>query len=300
MLMKNPKIYLLFILVIAMLLDTTACSRTAATSTPMPTLAPGGYERTLTVKEQTRSYLLYVPSGLDTSQPVPVVFGFHGYGGTGPGFQHVTGLSVIADANGFLVVYPEGEGSDHSWNAGGCCAGASMAALDDVAFVRQIISDLKTIVYMDLKRIYATGHSNGSMFVYRLACDMSDTFAAIAPVAGPLFYSPCKPERPVSVMHVHGLADLAVPYAGGPSGYPGLVFPSADESIAAWVKLDGCTGAAQVDEQGIVTHTTYASCKDNTAVELYAIDGLDHTWPQPEVWPASDTIWEFFAAHPKP
>ena len=173
----------------------------------------------LTVKDQSRSYLLYVPPSLDSSQPVPVVFGFHGYTGTGPGFRDGTGFNAIADANGFLVVYPQGEGGDRSWNAGGCCAGARAADLEDVAFIRQIISDLKTIANMDPKRIYATGHSNGAMFVYRLACEMSDTFAAIAPVAGPLFYSPCKPKEPVSVMHVHGLADPAVPYAGGP--YPG-------------------------------------------------------------------------------
>ena len=56
-----------------------------------------------------------------------------------------------------------------------------------------------------------------------------------------------------------------------------MVFPSVEESIAAWVKLDGCTGEAQVEEQGAVTHTAYASCKADTAVELYAIEGLDHS-----------------------
>jgi polyhydroxybutyrate depolymerase len=299
--MKSLKICLFILLAIAMLLGTASCSRTAATSTPMPTLAPGGYQRTLMVKGQSRSYLLYVPPNLDNSQPVAVVFGFHGYTGTGQSFRDVTGFNDIAAANGFLVVYPEGEGGDHSWNAGGCCAGARMADLEDVAFIRQVISDLKTIANIDPKRIYATGHSNGAMFVYRLACEMADTFAAIAPVAGPLFYSPCKPKGPVSVMHVHGLADLAVPYTGGPYvGYSSMVFPSVEESIAAWVRLDGCSDEALVDEQGAVTHTAYASCKAGTAVELYAIEGLGHIWPQPDVWPASETIWEFFAAHPKP
>jgi polyhydroxybutyrate depolymerase len=299
--MKNARICLLILIAIAMLLGAAACSRAAATSTPMPTLQPGGYERTLTVKGQSRSYLLYVPPNLDNAQPIPVVFGFHGYTGTGPGFRDVTGFNVIAEANGFLAVYPEGEGGDRSWNAGGCCAGAQVTDLEDVAFIRQIISDLKAIVNVDPKRIFATGHSNGAMFVYRLACEMSDTFAAIAPVAGPLFYSPCKPKQPVSVIHVHGLADTSVPYAGGSyPGRPSMVFPSAEESIAAWVELDGCSGEARVNEQGIVMHTAYASCKDNTAVELYAIEGLAHTWPQPEVWPASQAIWEFFAAHPKP
>jgi len=299
--MKNPKLYLLLFLALAGLTGITACRQTAATRTPLPTLQPGSYERTLTVKGMARSYLLYVPPNLDNSQPVPVVMGFHGYTSNGASFRDGTGFNAIADANDFLVVYPEGEGGDHSWNAGGCCAGAKGADLEDVAFVRQIVSDLKTIVDVDPKRIYATGHSNGAMFSYRLACEMSDTFAAVAPVAGPLFYSPCKPKQPVSVIHVHGLVDPVVPFSGGPyPGYPSMVFPSVDASIAAWVKLDGCTGQVKVEEQGIVTHTAYASCKKGTVVELYAIDGLVHVWPQPDVWLASDTIWEFFAAHPKP
>jgi polyhydroxybutyrate depolymerase len=268
------------------------------TPTPMPTLAPGSYERMLTTESQPRLYLLYVPPGLDSSQPVPVVMAFHGYSSNGLRFRDVTGFNTLADANSFLVVYPEGEGGDHSWNAGGCCAGARAVDLDDVAFVRQVVADLKTVANIDSRRIYAMGHSNGAMFVYRLACEMSDTFAAVAPVAGPLFYSPCNPAQPVSVIHVHGLADTSVPYAGGQ--FSGMAFPSAEESIAAWVKLDGCSGEAQVGKQGIVTHTSYATCQVGSAVELYAIDGLGHTWPQPEVWPASDTIWEFFAAHPKP
>jgi polyhydroxybutyrate depolymerase len=299
--MKNPKICLLILIVAAMSIGIAACSRTAATSTPMPTLAPGGYQRTLTVNGQSRSYLLYVPPNMNSSQPVPVVFGFHGYTSNGASFRDVTGFNAIADTNGILAVYPEGEGGDHSWNAGGCCAGARTADLEDVTFIRQIISDLKVIANIDPKRIYATGHSNGAMFVYRLACEMSDIFAAIAPVAGPLFYSPCKPKEPISVMHVHGLADASVPYAGGPyAGYPTMIFPSVEESIAAWVKLDGCTGDAQVEEQGGVTHTAYASCKAGTTVELYTIEGLGHIWPQPDVWPASERIWGFFSAHPKP
>ena len=299
--MKSLKSCLLIFIVVAMSIGTASCSRTAATSTPMPTLAPGGYQRTLAVNGQSRTYLLYVPPNLDSSQPVPVVFGFHGYTANGARFRDVTGFNAIADTNGILAVYPEGEGGDHSWNAGGCCAGARTAGLEDVAFVRQILSDLKTIANIDPQRIYATGHSNGAMFVYRLACEMADTFAAIAPVAGPLFYSPCKPEKPVSVIHVHGLADTSVPYAGGAfAGYPSMTFPSVAESIAAWVKLDGCTADAQVDEQGVVTHTAYASCKGGAAVELYAIEELDHSWPQPDLWPASERIWEFFAAHPKP
>jgi polyhydroxybutyrate depolymerase len=267
----------------------------------MPTLAPGGTERTLVVEGQARSYLLYVPPGLDSSQPVPVVLGVHGYSSTPQRFRDVSGFNPIAEANGFLAVYPQGEGGDRSWNAGGCCGGAGYANLEDVDFVRQLLSDLKTIANLDPKRIYATGHSNGAMFVYRLACEMSDTFAAIAPVAGPLYYSPCEPEEAVSVIHVHGAIDTAVPYGGGQHPInPNLTYPSVPETLAAWAKLDGCESRALVDDRGDIVHTTYSSCESDAAIELYVLRGLGHTWPQPEKWPASQMIWEFFAAHPKP
>ena len=142
------------------------------------------------------------------------------------------------------------------------------------------------------------------MFSYRLGCEMSDTFAAIAPVAGWLLTNPCQPQQPVSVVHVHGLNDN---YAGGifPMMVNGvntdIVYPPVEQGIATWVQLDGCTGAAQVEKQGVVTHTVNSSCRAGTAVELYAIEGWPHLWPEPNVFPtfSSPMIWAFFAAHPK-
>jgi polyhydroxybutyrate depolymerase len=163
---------------------------------------------------------------------VPVVFVFHGWRNTASSFQPV-GLKEMADANGFLLVTPDGSGpgDDTSWNAGGCCGSAAADEVDEAAFVRQMLSDLGTLANLDPRRIYAAGFSNGAMLVYRLACEMSDTFAAVAPLAGTLFYTPCQPQQPVSVVHVHGLADTIVPYAGGGDLISGG-FPSVEQSIA--------------------------------------------------------------------
>jgi polyhydroxybutyrate depolymerase len=155
----------------------------------------------------------------------------------------MTGFNEIADTGGFLVVYPTG--IELSWNASICCEPAVTNNVDEPAFVRQILADLGTIASIDPKRIYALGHSNGTMLSYQLACEMSDTFAAIASVSGVLAYSPCEPSQPVSVLHVHDLEDGYIPYAGpsGLSPFGGVPndFPPVEQGISTWVQLDGCT-----------------------------------------------------------
>lgn len=222
-------------------------------------------------------------------------------------------LNELSDQANFLVIFPAGTGTnenDASWNAGAPCCGIAVEKnIDDVAFVRQILADVKTIVPIDSKRIFATGMSNGAMFSYRLGCEMSDTFAAIAPVAGVLEYSACQPQEPVSLIHIHGMADPLVPFQGqkysGPLTYPEysprVLFQPITQSIATWSQFDGCSGAPQITrEHHNVTHTLYASCRSNTQVELYAIDDVGHTWTSDPVFPTTQTIWNFFVAHPKP
>jgi polyhydroxybutyrate depolymerase len=335
--MKNPGYFLLAMLAIALLIGTVSCSRLAPTptptftptltSTPMPTstltpipsptptstktslptptpiseptIQPGNYTRSVKIGSWGRSYYLHIPSNISSLRPAPVVFAFHGNTMTNSDMEAYTGFTTIANQYGFLIIYPQGVFS--SWNAGGCCGGAMDENIDETAFVRWILSDLETLAPIDPKRIYATGFSLGGMLVYRLACEMSDTFAAIAPVSGRLYYNPCQPQQPVSVIHIHGLSDPVVPYVE--SGIPdvsGFIPPPIEQGIATWAQLDGCTSSPQIEKQDIVTHTVYSSCKSGTAVELYTLDGLEHAWAQPDLWPTSTTIWEFFAAHPKP
>jgi polyhydroxybutyrate depolymerase len=310
------RIWLYTFIAATLLVGVVACGQTVATPTAVPTaipsstatiaaatLQPGDLERTLTVNGVERTYLLHIPPGLDSTKPVPVVFAFHGYDieiyFEISDLQNMTGFNDIADQSGFLLVYPKGISG--VWNAGTCCGSAAENNVDEVSFVRQILSDLGTIASVDAKRIYATGFSMGGMLSYRLACEMSDTFAAIAPVVGALVYDPCQPAQPVSVMQVHGMSDTAIPYAGGVGLFMSgnNVFPPVEQEIATWVQLDGCTGSAQVETQGITTHTVYASCQAGTAVELYTLDALGNNWPSQYVLPVSQMIWDFFAAHPK-
>ena len=53
---------------------------------------------------------------------------------------------------------------------------------------------------------------------YRLACELSDKIAAIAPVDGSipdLIINGCNPANPVSVLAINNVNDPLVPYEGG-------------------------------------------------------------------------------------
>ena len=63
-------------------------------------------------------------------------------------------------------------------------------------FIGKVLDDSATCPTVDAKRVYATGISNGGMMCYRLASEMSDRIAAIAPVAGTIAIDTTIPSVP--------------------------------------------------------------------------------------------------------
>ncbi len=283
---------------------------TATTPAPTPsptqaaTLPAGDTPRTLTVGGMERTYRLYIPAGVKTDQPEPLVFIFHGFQQSAVTAHAQSGMNDMADANGFLVAYPNGSGPDNarSWNASGCCGYALENNVDDESFIRAMLADVESIAKVDPKRIYASGFSNGALLSFRLACEMADIFAAVAPVAGVLVTDPCQPVEPVSIIQIHGMADTVIPYEGGKNPAVAVRFPPIEESLGVWAALDGCTGEPQVEQDGIIRHTIYGNCRPGIGVELYTLEGLGHSWPDPSMTKPSmsQMIWDFFATHPKP
>jgi polyhydroxybutyrate depolymerase len=302
-----------------LLLAALACARPGASVPATPSDLPAGETtRRLTHDGRERSYILYVPASVDRSRPVPLVFVLHGGTGNAESAIRMSGFNAIADQNGFVVAYPNGTGrlSDDkllTWNGGACCAYAQENNIDDVGFVRAIASDLQAQANIDPRRIYATGLSNGAILSQRLACEAADLFAAIAPVAGTLNFSPCNPAQTISVIEFHGTADQHIPYDGGqgPQSLVDVDFASVQDSVGFWTSSDGCSPQPQTDSFDDIRHEVWTGCADSTSVELYTIVGGGHAWPggaagradadQPtQTISASQLIWEFFAAHPKP
>lgn len=254
---------------------------------PTGPLTPGTSTRQLMHDGLQRSFIVHVPSSYDNTKPLPLVLSFHGLGSTPSTQESMTKLDAKADAEGFVVVYPEGS-HQYSWNAGACCGDAQTNDVDDVGFARAIVTDMEGVACIDPKRVYATGFSNGGRMSYRLGCQAADVFAAIAPNAGiksfpDLEHSPgCVPVRPIPLLDIVGTADERI------QAQPG--------QIAEWVGLNGCTDAAphETYRQGPHFCATYSQCRAGASVTFCQVSGVPHTWANVDGFSATDRVWELF------
>lgn len=274
---------------------------------------------TLSMFGVERYFWLHLPRKLHHGGKLPLVIVLHGGGGNGEEVARMTNFSDLADREGLIVVYPEGSGRLRhrflTWNSGSCCGWALDHKVDDVSFLRHLISNLKQRLPVDDRRVYLTGFSNGGMMTYRAACELSSQIAAIAPVAGALDVKSCEPTSPVSVVIFHGTNDEHVLYGGGaPVKLVDRRHPRIDRSVAYafrfWAARDGCGRTLTTSSGGSILEEVREGCTDGTAVVLYAIRGQGHAWPggtrgAPWADPpsreidATETIWSFFAQHPK-
>jgi polyhydroxybutyrate depolymerase len=269
----------------------------------------GTESKTLEFGGRMRTYLIHRPRRYDGKTPSPLVLVLHGALQSTAGIERMSGMSAKADRENSLVAYPSGtsrSGLAPTWNAGACCGYALAHKVDDVGFLRALIDRLERDYTVDPKRIFVTGISNGGMMSYRLACELADRIAAIAPVEGAQDVE-CRPSEPVSVLIFHGTADLLVPSNGGKTPFqipPARTDTPVSSTVSFWVKQDGCSTTPKHEEMRQLRIDTYSGCKDGASVALYTIPGGHHMWPGTRLShndvPATDIMWSFFVAHPKP
>lgn len=272
---------------------------------------------TMTVDGLSRTYLLNLPPNYNEASDFALVIGLHGGAGSATQMEKNYFLTEKANKENFAIVYAEGVQSDgilraRTWNAGTCCDYAVEKNIDDVKFISLMIDELlKNYPKLNRKKVYITGMSNGAMMSYRLACELSNKIAAIAPVAGSLVTTqPCVSTRPVPVLHIHSVLDTKVPYNGGRSTF-GFTIPPVEQGINAWLKNNSCnTTAKTVQNFEKYSITRWANCT-NSSVEIYLTKDGGHSWPSGEkaradadeistAINANDLIWDFFKKYQLP
>lgn len=279
--------------------DAVASTTTTATaSDPVPspgcttgTEVPSVRERReIDVEGQNRWYLLTAPEAATGDTPVPLVLDFHGLSEGAEFHSQSTGWSELAASEGFVAAFPNGTGQPVAWNL------TSSGPNPDLDFVDALVTRLGDELCIDTSRIYSTGLSNGALLSSVLACTRSETFAAVAPVAGLTHPEDCDPAEPVPVLTFHGTGDPILRFGGGVDGEllgdllagkdvtttsappPDLEGPGYPEAARAWAETNGCGGPTDERVGTEIIHRTW-DCSDGAAVEFYVIEGGGHTWP---------------------
>lgn len=270
----------------AYLLALIACSPVWAAALP-----PGDFQFELPVGGKVRNYLVHVPPQAVTG-PLPVVLSLHGGGGNAQQQRQSSGMDAAADRDGYIAIYPNGSGVLPNrlltWNAGNCCSYAMDRIIDDVGFISALIDDLAKRASIDLRRIYVTGYSNGSMMAERLGAELPDKIAAGAGVAG-VHVPAIRAARAVPMLHIHSVDDPRALYPGGlgppfPMTNNRVMHQSVDAMLSAWVRNNGCSTSAEEKQfKEAAGHTArllvYGHCRDGAEVALWKLTGAGHGWP---------------------
>ncbi|NQV03440.1 MAG: T9SS type A sorting domain-containing protein [Bacteroidia bacterium] len=298
----------LYVLIITtLIIQTTAFPQGLGTYHPL----------TVNVDGTIRDYVVYEPQGHTGTEPWPVVFNFHGFGGSPSSQVNWSQMFLVADTANFFVVYPKGlpvqdlifGGTQPGWNV----PGSYSASQDDVLFVSKIIDALvdTNTWAIDTGRVHATGFSNGAEMALYLACALSDRIASVGDVSGQMtlemIYNLCNPTRQVSVLHMLGTNDPFFPVNGN------ATYPPLEGAAVYWAMTGNCDTVPTViqlpdldpNDGSTVTLKTYEECDENIEVLCYRIEGGGHCWPggpnpcNNDIM-ASVELWEFFRRNPFP
>ena len=185
-----------------------------------------GVKKTIMVDKNTREYYVYVPSkaNVNTKESIPVIFSLHGrYNYADPSKDGKPNFNDIADANGIIVVYPQGRsgadknkytGYKDNWYDGFAdCTGWEATGKEngDTRFIEKLVEQIKSdYPQANPKKFYLCGFSMGGMMTYACAKVLNGTFAAYGSCGGfPLneFHMSLATENPIPFIHLHGKDD---------------------------------------------------------------------------------------------
>ncbi len=270
-----------------------------------------------------REYFVFLPARYETGADLPVVFFLHGYGGSATGAEAETtnGLNRYAEEYGYIMVYPQGtwfwsdDSSDERWEVtswnhisgnfnegpegplctpdavkfpcppecGDCGRCAWLSCHDDLGFLEKLLETVAQDFYVDRRRYYLSGFSNGSMMAHYAGCEMSHWFAAVALVGGRVEPGyQCAPTKAIPLLQINGGRDEVAPSDGRVSN-SGFFYASTTATALQWNKGTGC-----VDEpdswSNAITRTHGLQCSATCAgTDKESIDCLwpegDHHWP---------------------
>jgi poly(3-hydroxybutyrate) depolymerase len=238
----------------------------------------------------SRSYLVQIPAGYDSSRPYALIFVFHAAGGD-PAQSRAWGLQNAAGASGNgIFVFPEGikfqrEGIGWDDRSDGY----------DLPLFDHMLEALEAGYCVDSARVFVAGFSWGGDFATALLCNRGDRIRAVAVNSVSDEYAdksdyrtyrdlPCPTHRHPPIRFEHAV--------GGDAQYPPPYFATTSKLFQTF---NACSAASTPAPSStpVMACASFNACRSEF-VECSFDHAIGHTLPPN--W-AQDT-WDFFSAQP--
>jgi polyhydroxybutyrate depolymerase len=243
-------------------------------------IPPGFHRWDLEIDGLARTGFVHAPESAK-STPTPLVFAFHGHGGTAAGAAR--SFPMHREWPEAISVYLQGvntpgrltdpEGKKPGWQSRAGDHGDRDLKLFDAVLAR-----LKREYRVDEKRIHCTGHSNGGGFTYLLWATRGEVFASVAP-SGSAAAQSFRFLKPKPVLHVAGEKDPLVKYEWQRA------------TMDTLRKLNGC----EAEGKPWGEHATFFASPTGTPLVEFIHPG-GHEFPKG----APATMVKFFKEYPAP
>lgn len=265
-------------------------------------LDQGIKEYTAEIDGFARSWQEYVPSYYDAEKKWPVVFTLHGIGGHDTNQKFAWPL--VAEREGFIVIYPQSVSNQISWNAFGRWSDQKEYP-NEIVYLDTLYDMIMKKYNIDPERIYIHGQSLGDMMTTNYLLEHADKFTAACPSAGPMAASilfnedgseKTKVISSLPITRMHGTLDTIV--FAPKEDLEQMDHDTLSElkietqvlpGIEIWKNINQCQKYPKLSINGIYNTVHYQSdCDCDTW--FFAVEGGEHN-PSPEY---ADYIWSNF------
>jgi len=263
-----------------------------------------------------RQSILSIPSHPAPAEGYPMVLMLHGTGQDGQEFYDNSGWKELGESENFIAVFPTSlewcftedgmERKSRRWVCGGVtdnpCSGTPQDYVNDVNYLKKLVQIISDSISINKSMIFASGFSNGSGMIHKLAVEAGDVFAACAGSGAFLTRGDsANPVLRIPVWVMMGTNDdrhIVDPFTSIPYGEDSAVIYFRN-SINRMLGCQGLTQDFKKTETVLTKTYDFTQNQPGENSELYRftiINGMYHVYPNGNNFPlqAARLFWEFF------
>ena len=284
---------IIFVMILSMLAGVCSCAkapRPQSQITDVVQTKDNTYE--CQFEGVTFKFVLFLPEKVDGNTPLILMMA--GLNTNSSGFKSQTNMDETACPRGYAVCYvqPGLKTGGRGWDTGL----SEPKEVDSLDYLINLVIYLQDEYGLSKTKAFAAGFSNGGFMAHRVAMEASDTFLAVASVAGVMtnkIWDERADKTSIGVLEIYGTADTIIPQKGNSTDLP---YPPIEDVMKYWAQANGLSASGTEQLSGIAELTKYTAFLNKTQVWSVKIDGGEHVWPSEDTagFNTNELILDFF------